>query len=226
MSVLDDLRDQSLSERVYAWLREQILNGRFAPGQRLIERELAELMQVSRVPLREALPLLENDGFVKLLPRRGAVVTQPTLRDIDELFDVRESLEVLAARLAARRAAADPGAPDVLALADCIQRARRALADGDDATAAAANVAFHRQIVKASGHLLLHDLMQPLDGRMEWLFRMTGDRDLTLQCAEHEQLYEALRTGNVDLAGSLAFVHVASGRAPSLRTLLGVLPPS
>ncbi|GAB2856425.1 GntR family transcriptional regulator [Actinocorallia aurea] len=225
MRVSDAIANGALSERVYASLREMIIDGRFQPGARLVERVLCEVLQVSRIPLREALPRLEADGFVRLLPRRGAVVRQITLRDIGDLFAVRESLEPLAARLAARRVAeGHASASETEGLRDLVTRARRALADGDEQGAAAANVAFHRGIVTLAGNDLLSLLMQPLDGRMEWLFRMTADRDLDVQCHEHEQLYTALMAGDAELAASLAYVHVASGRTPSLLSLADLLP--
>lgn len=77
----------------------------FAPGSRLRERELSQALDVSRVPFREALQQLETEGFTHTSPRRGAIVKQTTLRDVKELFDVRLSLEVVAARLAAQTAA-------------------------------------------------------------------------------------------------------------------------
>ncbi|MBB2947226.1 DNA-binding GntR family transcriptional regulator [Actinoplanes lutulentus] len=212
--------DRSLSTQVYDFLRERIISGDLKPGQRLIEREICEQLNVSRIPLREALPQLEADGFIRTLPRRGAMVTQLTLRDIEELFDVRESLEVLAAKLAA----GNPDPAGLAVLAENIREARAALDRGADHEAAAANVAFHDGVLALSRNALLAGLMQPLNGRMQWLFRMTADRDIRVQCAEHEGLFAAIRDGNTELAASLAFAHVASGRTPSLTLLADVLP--
>lgn len=95
----------SSSDTARARIRELIISGDFAPGSRLRERELSQTLAVSRVPVREALQQLEAEGFIDTSPRRGATVKQITLRDVNELFDVRLSLEVLAARLAAQAAA-------------------------------------------------------------------------------------------------------------------------
>ncbi|BBH70214.1 GntR family transcriptional regulator [Actinoplanes sp. OR16] len=213
--------DRSLSTQVYHLLRERIISGDLQPGQRLIEREICEQLEVSRIPLREALPQLEADGFIRTLPRRGAMVTRLTLHDIEELFDVRESLEVLAAKLAATHR--DPAGLESLRAR--ITQARTALDNHADQEAAAANVAFHDDVLTLSRNSLLRNLMQPLNGRMQWLFRMTADRDIRVQCAEHEGLYAAIRDGHAELAGALAYAHVASGRAPSLALLADVLPP-
>lgn len=222
--VLHGGADRPLSEQIYGVLREQIISGVLAPDQRLVERDLAAALDVSRMPLREALPQLEADGFIRILPRRGAVVTRLTLRDIEELFDVRESLEVLAAKLAARHAEANPDAPGIASMADYVTQARDNLACGNDRGAAAANAAFHQALVQLPEHRLLTRMMAPLAGRLEWLFRLTADRDIHGQCTEHEAMLTAIRAGNTDLAGALAFAHVASGREPSLRSLADVLP--
>ncbi|WP_320781998.1 GntR family transcriptional regulator, partial [Streptomyces sp. CRN 30] len=93
----------SLCGRAYDTLRRRIVEGELQPGQRLVERDLAAELEVSRIPLREALRLLEADGLVVLVPRRGALVAPFAPADVRHLFDVRESLEALAARLAAGR---------------------------------------------------------------------------------------------------------------------------
>ena len=78
------LADQSLSVKIYEELRERIIEGTLAAGERIRERELAAEFNVSRIPIREAMPRLEAEGFIKTLPRRGAVVTEMTLNDVEE----------------------------------------------------------------------------------------------------------------------------------------------
>jgi DNA-binding GntR family transcriptional regulator len=90
--------DEALAENVYQLVLEGIVAGKYAQGMRLRERELSELYNVSRVPVREAIQRLEQDGFVATFPRRGAVVRQLTLTDVNELFDLRLCLETFAAR--------------------------------------------------------------------------------------------------------------------------------
>lgn len=212
--------DRSLSEKIYQQIRDRIIDGELAPGTRLRERDLAESLDVSRVPVREALPQLEIDGFVQVLPRRGAVVTQLTMRDVQELFDVRESLEVLAARLASQRVA-EVGC-EALRLA--LERSRAATASDDEAEIAAANAAFHQAVLELSGNRMLQTLIRPTVARLQWLFRLTSFRSHS-QFDEHEQLFEAISEGNEALAASIAYVHTARGRAPSIKALTGILPP-
>src|ERR1700712_5674646 len=98
-------RPESLSRQIYAVLREGIIRGRYPQGSRLAEQRLAREFQVSRVPMREAVPRLATDGFVHTVPRRGAVVSQWSIKAANDLFDLRLCIEVGAARYAARQVA-------------------------------------------------------------------------------------------------------------------------
>lgn len=86
-------------------LRNSIYDGTLPPGTRLVEQELAQQYSVSRLPVREALRILHNEGLVEHLPTRGVVVRTLDRRQVSELYDLREALEVLAARQAAARVA-------------------------------------------------------------------------------------------------------------------------
>src|SRR5438309_739868 len=96
-------RHSPLAQGVAGEIRERILGGRFAPGARLAEEPLSEELGVSRMPVREALRLLSAEGIVVLEPRRGASVASHTPEQVQELVEVRATLEGLNARLAARR---------------------------------------------------------------------------------------------------------------------------
>ncbi|MEV0173079.1 GntR family transcriptional regulator [Streptomyces sp. NPDC050803] len=202
----------SLRQRAYDSLRRRIVEAELQPGQRLVERDLAAELEVSRIPLREALRLLEADGLVLLVPHRGALVAPFTPADVRDLFDVRESLESLAARLAAERA----DRPGLDRLAARLDSARAATRAGDRDAIAAANAGFHNDIVDLAANPLLTGMMRPLEARTHWLFRLTAQRDPGQQCAEHEQLHEAIAAGDADRAASLAHDHVAAGRALSV----------
>src|SRR3546814_7375523 len=97
------LRSGDTVERVAAILKEQILDGSLAPGQRLISRDLIEELGISRGPLREAFRRLAADRLIELIPNRGAVVRRLSRAEIINLFQIREALEGQAARLAAER---------------------------------------------------------------------------------------------------------------------------
>ncbi|MEU0402026.1 GntR family transcriptional regulator [Streptomyces sp. NPDC006197] len=210
----------SLRERVYVELRERIIEGDYPAGLRLVEREIADELRVSRVPVREAMQRLESEGFLSVQPRRGSVVAEFGPRDAEYLFDVRENLEGLAARLAARHAT-PAGRRDLERL---LARARRAAESGRLREAVSLNADFHRHIVELSGNPLLVDLMAPLDSRLRRLFRLTSAQaDGEPMCGAHERLYEAVRDRDEDGAEALARAHVADTRASAQR-LLAALP--
>lgn len=90
----------SLSDKVYKYLRDEIMSGKIAPNTRLLENDLAASMQVSRAPVREALNMLVNSGFVVRIPRHGAVVAPVTRKEIDENWELRILIEPYAAKSA------------------------------------------------------------------------------------------------------------------------------
>lgn len=203
---------KSLRDHAYDELRARIVGLELQPGTRLVERDLAEELAVSRIPLREALQRLQQDGLVVVVPRQGAIVSPFTVDDVRDLFDVRESLEVLAARLAAERATEE----GLDALAAQLDVARRATKRGDKPAIAAANAGFHTTIVNLADNPLLESILHPLEARTQWLFHLTKDRDAGVQCLEHEELLAAIASHDPDRAAESAFHHVNSGRDTSL----------
>ncbi|RKE19971.1 GntR family transcriptional regulator [Streptomyces sp. TLI_171] len=207
---------QSLADLVYLRLRERIIEGEYPSGQRLVERELADGMGVSRIPVREAMQRLEREGFLTVQARRGAVVADFGPADAEHFFAVRESLEALAASLAAQHATA-AGVRD---LERILVRTRKAAEAGRLRETVSLNADFHREIVTLSGNPLLRDMMAPLDGRLRRLFRLTTDADSGLpMCTEHQQLLDAIKARDPETAATLARQHVAGTRAFALRTL-------
>lgn len=211
--------EESLTSQTYRTLRRQIILGHYPQGSRLVESTLATKLNVSRLPIREAVPQLENEGFVRTLPRRSARVTEWTAGAVTELFDVRLSLETLAARLAAQAVAAGVSLQPLLTAIDAEQRA---LESQDWLEVAETSTVVHEAIVEVAGSALLASLMRAVSGRMTWLFYLTSARDQRQQSVEHHDLLDAIRAGNDRLAESIAFTHIEKGRAPSLHLMTGV----
>jgi DNA-binding GntR family transcriptional regulator len=92
-----------IEHRVYQILREKILSGELKAGERLIERELADVLKISRTPVREALRKLDSEGLIRIIPRKGGIVADLSDEDIIDMFEILESLEALAVRQAAER---------------------------------------------------------------------------------------------------------------------------
>jgi DNA-binding GntR family transcriptional regulator len=138
--------------------------------------------------------------------RRGVFVRSLDRRQLEELFDVREALEVLAARLAAERAHGDAAAR----MGKLAVQARQAWQAEDVEAMAQANSSFHDELVVLSDNELLASMLEPLHGRLAWLFRLNREPDRV--CTEHEELHAAIAEGNAERAAEVARRHVRSSR--------------
>jgi DNA-binding GntR family transcriptional regulator len=205
--------DESLSDQIYRDIRGRIINGRFEQGSRLRERDLAADMGVSRIPLREAFPQLESDGFIVSLPRRGVRVTTLTLEDLDQLFEARLGMEVYATGLAAKRVAEGASVED---LKNAMEAAERAYGTADADVIVDANANVHDEIVRLAANSLLWKMMQSISGRYRWIFRLTFTPQVGASGEEHGGIYAAIRAGNVDAATVAARAHIVDGRESTL----------
>jgi DNA-binding GntR family transcriptional regulator len=201
---------QTKSRYAYEVLREQIVAGTLAPGERLRLRTLAESLGLSEMPVREALRMLSRDGLVEFSDHRGATVTEIPLEDVRETISARMWLEILAVREAVPH-------HDAASLA----AVRRALAQGakaaDGAAFSVANRALH-EAIEAPAPAALRGMIAEAWDRM-WivrraasLFLLVPDQRATAQ-AEHEQLVEAVAAGDARAAAKAMERH----RASSLR---------
>jgi len=202
-----------LTDQVTDQIRAEIIEGSLPPASRLVERDLAARLAVSRVPVREALQRLETEGFVTRLPRRGVVVSTVTEQDLRNIFDVREGLEVQAVRLAAQRATAQ----QVEHMQQALARARRALSAGDIPTFNAMNEAFHDLVTAAAQNPVLTAVLEPLQGRLHWLLRQNDEPDLMRR--EHEAMLAAIKKRDVERAATLAAKHVQTSRTLATEVL-------
>jgi len=210
--VTDEESRLSLSRHIYSTVRERIILGQYPQGSRLPEQRIGEELDVSRVPLREAVPWLERDGFVHSRPRRGAVVTQWDTKAIDDLFDVRLSVEVGAARYAAREVAR--GGP-LDSLNDALDQAQRTVAGGDAYAIAKTSTAFHEAVIETARNELMTALMKNISGRITWLFFLTSGLPADEAFHDHVLLRDAIASGNERVAESVAYAHIERDRLPT-----------
>ena len=210
--MIEDSSTLSLSRYIYSTVRERIILGQYPQGSRLPEQRIGEELNVSRVPLREAVPWLERDGFVHSRPRRGAVVSRWDEKAIDDLFDVRLSLEVGAARYAARQVARG-GSLDPLNHA--LDEAQRTVAGGDPFQIARTSTAFHEAVIETSSNELMVSLMKNISGRITWLFFLTSGLPADEAFHDHVLLRDAIASGNERVAESVAYAHIERDRQPT-----------
>lgn len=199
-------KDRPLRETVRDTLRTRIFEGHYAPGTRLVERDLAAEFSVSRLPVREALRMLRQEGLISDRGARGAEVSSLSPKDVEDLFDVRQSLEVLACRLAAKRATKE----DLAHLKGLLDDAETFLAKGSVMEAHRSNSEFHDAITRIADNNFLKSALEPLQGRMHWLFRHVSDLPELIR--EHRDLYTAIASGDPDKAAAQSASHIGKYR--------------
>jgi len=200
---------RSLKEAVYRRLKENIVRGRIPAGTKLAEIQLARKLGVSRTPLREAINRLEQDGFVNIIPRRGAFVKKHSLQEILENLVLREVLEGLAGRLAACHAT-----PDMIRrMKACFRGFSERNVERSIASYAHQNIRFHNLIIEASQNQKLIAIIRNLFDQMDMVRLHTivlpgrarkslDEHWAIIRCIEKEQAQKAeneLRTHIADL---------------------------
>ena len=199
-------RADGLTDRLAAWLREEILQGRLAPGARLVESEIALRCGVSRVPLREAFRILFAEGLVDLSPNRGASVKLLTDTELRELFGVRVAIEAFAAGSAARRA----DTSCVVRLRAMVDQMRRAVMTGDMQCYSGLAAGFHECLVQAGDNHILTAMYGQIRTRLR-RYQSAMSRVPQLpesSIAEHEGIVDAIGRADAVTAATLAAAHI------------------
>jgi DNA-binding GntR family transcriptional regulator len=172
---------------------------------RLDERQLSQALGVSRTPIREAMTLLEQEGFLRTLPRRGVFIIRKTRREIVEMVHVWAALESMAARLATQRAS-DREIGRLRAMMAEFQVARP---DEHMDEYSDANIAFHQAIIAMSGCDLIADITKNLFLHVRAIRKVTISQDnrASRSIVDHMRIIEALESRNTELAESLVRRH-------------------
>lgn len=213
----------TLTDRVYETIKQKILSGEFADGQRLNLTELARQLNVSNSPLREAMSRLEKVGLVRVVPYRGPFVRSMSPAEVAEMFDVRIALETLAARLVAVTASAE-----TLDRLDTICREYElACQKGTDEQVSAADIAFHETIARAAQNQTLIELLQMLsDWTRLFIQLIKYNKTATAPSQGHRRILDAIRAGNkVDAAAAMR-QHLLNGKQSVIRRLREQLEPT
>ncbi|MFT4157509.1 MAG: GntR family transcriptional regulator [Microbacterium sp.] len=204
------------SARVTGILREDIVVGRRLPGSRLVERDIAADLNVSRLPVREAIRALVAEGIVVARPRSWAKVREFTYEDIQDFSEVREAIETLIFVFAAQRHDEE----GLARLQDVLDREIEAASIGDQATARLAASEFHEVAAALADNTMLGELVRVFSTRLRWLF---GQHDDLLAIAgEHRLILEAVRARDADALRRLIPAHMASGQKHAERRLRSI----
>ncbi|MGC3953211.1 MAG: GntR family transcriptional regulator [Propionicimonas sp.] len=186
--------ERSAADLAYTTILEAILSGEYAPGVMLAETTLGAELGVSRTPIRSALTRLQDEGWITIYPKRGALVRGMTDREIADLIDARLILESVSVRRA------DRAVLSVLAarLENEVELHREHLARRDLRSFIESTIAFHRSFVQAAGNSVLLEFNDRLTNRQRFLIFRYGDSYLARAneiIAEHQALIDAVRSG-------------------------------
>lgn len=199
------VRRTSLREQVRHAVEELIVYGQLAPGEHLAEESLADLLSVSRQPVREALQSLSSAGFVDLHTGRGAFVHQPTAREVNEVFHVRAVLEADSCRLAAANISAD----DLHRLEDLYAQGDEASRRHDDPQRLIdLNRRFHATITSIGANQVSIALLADLERRATWYLATIISTRAPSAWMEHREILDALGGGDPGQAADLLRDHI------------------
>ena len=206
-----------LRDVVFNTLRQAILKGELAPGERLMEIQLAEKLGVSRTPIREAIRKLELEGLVLMIPRKGAEVAKISEKSLRDVLEVRRSLEELAIELACQRMTDE----EIEQLGERQNDFKNAINKGNAMNIAETDEAFHDVIYLGTGN---DKLVQILNNLREQMYRyrveyLKEEQTRNLLVSEHEELVKAIREGDVQKAQDISFHHLENQRKAIIRTI-------
>jgi DNA-binding GntR family transcriptional regulator len=213
----------SLTEKAYQAISGAIANLEFKPGEALTQDRLARWLSISRTPVREALRRLEQEGSIQMVPGRGLIVTELTIKDVEDMLEMLQLMDAHAAYLAAQRRTPD----QANALAE-VARALLAAAEQHDVEAwSAADKPYHEIILAASGNQMLHHSILDVRRRLHRITINSTIRPERLMACTHEHIAvaEAIVNGDAEAAGELMREHIAAMSASSLTVIHSYIVP-
>jgi len=195
-------------------LREAIMSGNLKPGQRLVERELCEMMGVSRPSIREALRLLEADGLVNTVPHRGPMVSTISLEEARQLYAARAVLEGFAGRECARLH--DPAV--VRKIGEALTRLKAALAESDMIAVLEAKTDFYAALIGGCQNAFIERMLKPLHDRITLLriTSMSHPKRVNKSLREVTAIWRAIQSGDEDLAERCCVDHIKAAAVAAL----------
>jgi len=196
-----------LSQKVYRILKERIIKGNLKPGEKILEVNIAEQLGVSRTPIREALRELAAEGFVKMIPNQGMVVSNVSIEDIKEVLQIRKLLEGFAASIAAKKI----NKGEIKKLEKIIEKMNISISKDDVLVYSDLNGEFHNLILKVCGNKRLIKICANLSGS-DHRFRIRALRDnserLKYSLKEHQEIVDALKKEDSEQAARRSKKHI------------------
>jgi DNA-binding GntR family transcriptional regulator len=209
---LDRAEIQSLREKLVTTIRDAIIEGKIKPNERLTEENVSMMLGVSRTPLREAFLQLESEGFVKVTPRRGAVVAELSEKDAEEIYLIKSALEGLAAGLAAL--CADRTSIERLAEVNEQMKSHLNAKKKEARLLLDLNAKFHSILNSICGNeklFQLIDILRKQSLRYNYIY-VAGLSDLEVSIEDHEQIIQALKRKDAPTAEAIIRAHSDTAR--------------
>lgn len=216
---LQPLNVSNLREHIERQVRAAILNGTFAPGERLVESLIADQLGVSRAPVREVLSALEREGIVTSVPRRGYFVADFTDKDIEEIYSLRLLLELEALKRAMQRLTAE----NIARLGQIVEELGATIDTADDPTTAIAlDLSFHEELCRIADHSRLFSVWKSMRVQTWLLIGLT--RRTHYEYPEHSKqiharILSAMREKDLTRAEALLREHILDAQARATRVL-------
>lgn len=212
-------RFRSLRRLLTEELKEAILAGKLAPGERLSEEKLASSLKVGRVPLREALRCLEAEGYITFLSHNDIMVSKPTIEDVRDYYSIASVLEGLATRLAVERAQPE----ELSRLRELHQLLKEAYKKKDPELYFEANSSFHRFIAEIARNERLHRLIDQMRHEIQKtrILSLHLPERLDYSMQEHDQILDAFLRRNPELAEGTVVKHLRSQMEALVKVLHG-----
>ncbi|MCX4512073.1 GntR family transcriptional regulator [Streptomyces sp. NBC_01619] len=201
------VRQPPAADRVYAHIKQAVLDRRYEGGTLLTEGELAEAVGVSRTPVREALLKLEMEGLLKLYPKKGALVLAVSAQEIADVVETRLLVEEFAVRRAV------PAPPRLIErLEELLEEQTRRAESGDLAEVAITDRSFHAEIVRHAGNEILsrlYDQLRDRQLRMGVAVMHSHPDRIAKNVTEHAEILEAIRDGDTERAAACVRRHLS-----------------
>ena len=195
-----------LRDVVFNTLREAILKGELKPGERLMELQLAAKLGVSRTPIREAIRMLEQEGLAVTIPRKGAEVARMTEKDMEDVLQIRDALDELAASIACEQISEE----ELAELRHTMHEFEESTKTGDVKRIAEADVRFHDIIYHATRNVKLENMLNNLREQM-YRYRveyLKDEKTFPILIREHSQIVEGLTAKDKTMLTAAMHKHV------------------
>jgi DNA-binding GntR family transcriptional regulator len=208
---MDVFESKPLREKIADKIRTDIIKGNYEDGERLVEPKLAKSLGISRTPIREALRQLETEGFIEIVPRKGAIVKELTLKDIDDLYAIKANLEGLAARLATKYIS-DKEISKLKEINEKFYQIRNKSKNIVEEYLKY-NIDFHQIFIKSSNNRKLIETLDGLARNFQRFKRMLVAKSERLEEAykEHAEIIKSFESRNADLAEKTVRWHIEKG---------------